>query len=125
MARLVRRLSLILALLFAGLAACGGDDDGGGEQGASSGACPDGAVVIEMVDIEFDPEEATADVGQDICWTNEDSIDHNAVAESGATFESELFGKGETFTTSVDTAGTVDYVCTIHPAMTGTLTIQE
>ena len=100
MARLVRRLSLILVLAL-GLAACGGDD-GGGEQGASSGACPDGAVVIEMVDIKFDPEDATADAGQDICWTNEDSIDHNAVAESGATFESELFGKGETFTTSVD-----------------------
>src|SRR5918997_2298021 len=101
MARLVRRLSLIIAVLTLGLAACGGDD-GGGQQGASSGACPDGAVVIEMVDIKFDPEDATADAGQDICWTNVDSIDHNAVAETGATFESELFGKGQTFTATVD-----------------------
>jgi plastocyanin len=119
----MRRLSLTVAVLALGVAACCGDD-GGGEQGASSEACPDGAVVIEMVDVEFDPDEATADAGQQICWTNEDSIDHNAVAESGANFESELFGKGETFTTTVDQPGTVDYVCTIHPAMTGTLTIQ-
>jgi plastocyanin len=119
----MRRLSLTVAVLALGVAACGGDD-GGGEQGASSEACPDGAVVIEMVDIKFDPDEATADAGQQICWTNEDSFDHNAVAESGANFESELFGKGETFTTTVDEPGTVDYVCTIHPAMTGTLTIQ-
>ena len=118
----MRRLILILAVLVLGLAACGGDD--GGEQGASAEACPSGAVVIEMVDIKFDPEDATADVGQQVCWTNEDSIDHNAVAESGASFESELFGKGETFTTSVDRPGTVDYVCTIHPGMTGTLTIK-
>jgi plastocyanin len=123
MLRPMRRLSLILAVLALGLAACGGDD-GGGEQGASSEACPDGAVVIEMVDIKFDPEDATAGVGQEICWINEDSIDHNAVAESGANFESELFGKGETFTTSVDQPGTVDYVCTIHPGMVGTLMVE-
>ena len=42
MARLVRRLTVLLAVFAVGLAACGGDD-GGAEQGASSGACPDGA----------------------------------------------------------------------------------
>jgi plastocyanin len=116
-------LPLALALL---LAACGGDDDGGGgaEQGASSEACPSGAVVIEMVDIKFDPADATAKVGQEICWINEDSIDHNAVAESGASFESELFGKGKTFTATVEEPGTVEYVCTIHPGMTGTIEVQ-
>jgi plastocyanin len=123
MHRPVRCLTVILALLALGVAACGGDD-GGAEQGASSEGCPDGAVVIKMADIKFDPEEASADAGQDICWTNEDSIDHDVVAESGASFKSELFGKGETFTTKVDKAGTVDYVCTIHPGMTGTLTIR-
>lgn len=119
----MRRLLLPLALLAALAAACGGDDDGG--ESASSEACPSGAVVIKMANIKFDPEDATADVGQQICWVNEDSIDHNAVAESGATFESELFGKGETFTTTVDEPGTVDYVCTIHPGMTGTLTVER
>ena len=123
MGRPVRRLTVILALLALGVAACGGGD-GGGEQGASSEGCPDGAVMIKMADIKFDPEDASADAGQDICWTNEDSIDHNVVAECGASFKSELFGKGETFTTKVDNAGSVDYVCTIHPGMTGTLTIR-
>jgi plastocyanin len=122
----MRRLAIPLIVLTAFAAACGGDDgDGGGGQGASSEACPDGAVVIRMIDIKFDPEEATAGVGQEICWTNEDSVDHNAVAESGADFESELFGKGRTFTTTVDAPGTVEYVCTIHPGMVGTLTIER
>jgi plastocyanin len=121
----MRRLLPILVLAVF-VAACGGDDDdGGGEQGASSEACASGAVVIKMVDIKFDPKESTVGVGQDVCWVNEDSIDHNAVAESGATFKSELFGKGETFTTKVDTPGTVEYVCTIHPGMTGTLTVER
>jgi plastocyanin len=117
---------LLLAVVLAGfLAACGGDDDGGGEQGASSDACPSGAVEIKMVDIKFDPADATAGVGQEVCWVNEDSIDHNAVAEQGASFKSELFGKGKTFTTKVDEAGTIQYVCTIHPGMTGTIVVER
>jgi plastocyanin len=120
----MRRLSLLLVLLAIGATACG-DDDGGGSQGASSEECPSGAVVIKMADIKFDPEDATAGVGDQICWINEDSIDHNAVAERGANFESELFGKGQTFTTTVEAPGTVDYVCTIHPSMTGTIKVTD
>jgi len=121
------RLALPLLLLALFAAACGGDDGGGGggEEGATSEACPSGSVEIKMIDIKFDPEDATAGVGQEVCWINEDTVDHNAVAESGADFKSELYGKGETFTTTVDTPGTVDYVCTIHPGMTGTLTIER
>jgi plastocyanin len=114
----------ILVLLGAFAAACGGDDGGGSEQGASSEACPDGSVVIRMADIKFDPEDATAAVGQEVCWINEDTIDHNAVDEEGGAFRSELFGKGQTFTTTVEEAGTISYVCTIHPGMTGTLTVE-
>jgi plastocyanin len=129
MQRPMRRLCLLALLLALGLAACGGDDDegnGGSDGGgASAGSCPSGAVVIDMVDIKFDPAEATAGVGQEICWINEDEIDHNAVAESGADFESELFGKGETFTATVDSPGTVEYVCTIHPGMDGTITVER
>jgi plastocyanin len=122
MQRRMRPLLLVAALTLA-LAACGGGDDGG--EGASSDACPSGSVTIKMVDIKFDPEDATAGVGQEVCWVNEDSIDHNAVAESGATFKSELFDKGKTFTATVDKPGTVEYVCTIHPGMTGTIEVSR
>ena len=108
------------------VAACGGDDDdgGGGGQGASSEACPSGAVEIKMADIKFDPQDATASVGQQVCWVNEDTIDHNAVADNKE-FESELFGKGQTFTTKVDSPGEISYVCTVHPGMTGTITVER
>lgn len=119
----MRRLVLLLAVLLAiGATACG-EDDSGPTEGASSGECPSGAVVIKMVDIKFDPEDATAAAGDEVCWINEDAIDHNAVSESGADFESELFGKGETFTATVDAPGTVEYICTIHPGMTGTIEV--
>jgi plastocyanin len=119
--RFMRPALTALALALA-IAACGGDD--GGEQPAASGECAGGAVVIRMVDIKFDPEDATARAGQEICWTNEDEIEHNAVAESGADFKSELYGKGETFTTTVEEPGRVEYVCTVHPGMTGTIDVR-
>lgn len=123
----MRRL-LPLALVILGLAACGGNGGGGGgggeEQSSSSAACPSGSVVITMADIKFDPEDATAEAGQQVCWINEDAIDHNAVDEQGGAFRSELFGKGKTFTTTIDEPGEISYVCTVHPGMTGTLTVE-
>ncbi len=118
-----RRLAILPVLLALALAACGGDDEGAGGGGESASSCPEGAVVIAMRDIKFDPEDATAKVGQEICWPNEDTIEHNAVAESGADFESDLYGQGEMFTTTVEEPGTVEYVCTIHPGMTGTIEV--
>jgi plastocyanin len=112
---------LALLLIAATFAACGGDDDGG--TSGSSSACPSDAVTIKMVDTKFDPETATVKAGQEVCWVNEDSIQHNAVAENDA-FKSELFNKGETFTATVDQPGTIKYVCTVHPGMTGELDVQ-
>jgi plastocyanin len=121
----MRRLTIPLLLLTLFAAACGGDDDdGGGQQGSSSEACASDAVVIKMVDIKFDPQDATAGVGQQVCWINEDTIEHNAVADNEE-FESELFGKGETFTTTVESPGEIPYVCTVHPGMTGTITVER
>jgi plastocyanin len=119
----MRRLTIPVLVLALFAAACGGDDDGGGEQGASSEACPSGSVQIAMKDIKFDPEDATATVGQEVCWVNEDTIEHNAVDEEGGAFKSELFGKGKTFTTTVEEPGTISYVCTVHPGMTGTIEV--
>jgi plastocyanin len=116
------RALLTVLVGLAVVAGCGGDDEGG--DSAASTACPSGAVTIEMVDTKFDPETATAAVGDTVCWVNEDSIQHNAVAESGADFKSELFNKGETFTAKLDQAGDIKYVCTVHPGMTGEITVK-
>jgi plastocyanin len=116
-----RRALLLLALPLL-LAACGGGG-GSAKQAASTKPCLDGGVVIHMADIKFKPETATAKVGQSVCWTNDDDIQHDAVDEDGKQFESALFGKGETFTWKAEKAGTVKYVCTVHPGMDGELEV--
>jgi plastocyanin len=117
-------LALIVVAVF-GLAGCGGDDSSaGGGGGSSSEACASGAVVIKMADIKFNPAKATAKVGQEVCWQNDDTVDHDASATSGASFKSDLFSKGQTFTTKIDKPGTVKYECTIHPGMTGEIDVK-
>jgi plastocyanin len=121
------RLVLAVLIVAAALAGCGGDDSSGGggsSAAASNEQCASDAVVIKMANIKFDPAKATAKVGQAVCWENEDTVDHDAVANSGASFKSDLFHKGETFTTKVDQPGTVKYECTIHPGMTGEIDVK-
>jgi plastocyanin len=124
MRRILVALCAVLALAL-GLAACGGSSGGGSTSAsspASSGASG-GGVTIKMQNIQFSPKDTTVKVGQKVTWTNDDNTDHNVTAESGADFKSKDFGNGATFSFTADKAGTINYVCTIHPGMTGTLTV--
>jgi plastocyanin len=143
----MRALSILLAALALVLAAgCGDDDeaDGGNvaapttpeatepaEPGTGDTEPPavdgeaGGAVAIGMKDIRFVPDQATVKVGQQVTWTNNEAVPHNVVADEGADFESDTFGEGGTFSYTPDRPGTIAYVCTIHPGMDGTLTVEE
>ena len=82
-----------------------------------------GAVSIDMQNIAFSPATTTVKVGQKVIWTNKDSVDHNVTATAGASFKSKNFGKGGTYEFTPTKAGTIKYVCTLHPGMDGTLTV--
>jgi plastocyanin len=84
-----------------------------------------GAVAITMRDIKFDPREVTVKVGQQITWTNGESVPHNVVAQEGGTFESDTFGEGGTFQFTPEQPGKIEYVCTLHPGMDGEITVTE
>lgn len=130
-----RLLTLLLACTALVAAGCGGDEEedstpagGGGaatQEDTSTGEASGEGLTIAMKDFKFDPKNATVKVGQTVTWTNEDSAPHNAVDEKGGAFKSELFNKGETYEFTAEKAGKIDYVCTIHPGMEGTLTVTE
>ncbi len=125
-----RMLLLLCALVAVAAAGCGGSNNGGSSSSAASststGAASSGGggVAIKMQNIQFAPKDVTVKVGQKVTWTNDDSVDHNVTAQSGADFKSKNFGNGGTFSFTPDKAGTIKYVCTIHPGMTATLTVQ-
>lgn len=111
----------------------GGSSSGGSSSSSSTpssssssgGSASGGAVVVKMQNIAFSPKQLTAKVGQTIKWTNDDSVDHNVTATAGASFHSSNLGQGGTYETKLTKPGTISYVCTIHPGMTGTITVTK
>lgn len=130
---MIRIMCVLLAAGALAVAGCGGDDDEGGQAPAPAQTAPattpaEGAgeaVEVEMRNIAFDPEDVTVKVGQTIRWENYDSVDHNAVATEGEDFKSDNFGKGGEYEFTAEKAGTITYVCTLHPGMDGTITVTE
>ena len=125
----MRRIALLLCAVGALTAAgCGSSNNSStstssGSTSAAASSSSGGGVAIKMQNIAFDPKAVTVKVGQKVTWTNDDQVDHNVTSQSGETIKSQNFGKGGTFSFTPTKAGTIKYVCTIHPGMTATLTV--
>jgi plastocyanin len=104
---------------------------------APSGSAPAGsaaATVIQVsaLNLAFDPTEldAPADSAFQIEFANDDpSIPHNVEIKDAAgasVFKGEVFNGVETRTYDVPplAAGAYQFICSVHPNMTGTLTAQ-
>lgn len=65
--------------------------------------------------------------GTTVTWTNEDTAKHDVTPdnETDEFKASELFGKGETYSTTLNTVGTYTYFCSPHPYMKGTIEVVE
>lgn len=135
MTALVRTLSVMRRLLIAFvvaaglLAGCGDDEPDPATPTADAPAAPaasaGGKVEIVMKGLLFEPKDVTVKAGTTVTWKNNEDIPHNVVAEEGAEFQSDTFGKDGTFDFEANRPGVVKYVCTIHPGMQGTLTVEE
>ena len=82
-----------------------------------------GAIDISIVDNDFNPSPTTVDVGSAVRWVNTGALPHTATM-SGQ-FDSGILMAGETYTRTFNTAGTYDYICTLHTGMTGRLIVQS
>ena len=72
----------------------------------------------------FSPATLTVSAGTSVTWTNRDEEPHTVAASDGS-FHSPGMGTGATFTHTFSTAGTFDYVCSIHPSMHGTVVVTQ
>jgi len=78
----------------------------------------------------FVPTEITVPAGSTVTWTNDDSTIHTVVegsAQGGSgetpAFDSSIIANGATWEHTFDTAGEFDYYCSLHPFMTGKVTV--
>jgi plastocyanin len=141
---MLRLLCLGGACLVLALGAgCGGDDDedtgnaGGSAAATQESPAPEttaettedsgdsGEITIKMKDFAFDPQEVEGKVGQKITWVNEDDAPHNAVQQNGSELKTKTFERGGSDSVTLDKPGTIEYICTVHPQMTGTIKVTE
>jgi plastocyanin len=115
------RSTAIAAAVLPALAGCGGSGDA---PTTASGSNGQNAVEITLKNIAFSPASASVKVGRTVRWTNQEDVDHNVIADSGASFRSKNFGKDGTFEFTPRKAGTVRYECTLHTGMKGVLTVR-
>lgn len=113
-------------LAVAMLVSCtGGDGTGGGGSEEPSTETTDGAktggtVVVEK-DIAFDPPTVTVKAGEKVTFKNEDSVAHQVEIDGE---ELELQSPGDDVTWTASETGTYPFTCTIHPSMTGEVTVE-
>jgi cytochrome c oxidase subunit 2 len=100
-----------------------------GETPAPSAAAVAGVVKVSATNTAFDTKALEAGAGQPfkIEFTNNDPFDHNVGIWNGSeeVFRGEIFSGPATKTYDVNSlpAGNYTFVCDVHPAMTGTLTV--
>ena len=134
-------IGLLLAVMALGLVACGGDSDEaedtpaneavgeedpagteGEEESDDAGDDGSGGDVIVARDLAWDPDALTIPSDTEIQVENEDDTDHTFTIPGTAI--DEALGGGAEVGIQIDLeAGDYGWECTIHPSMTGVLTV--
>ena len=87
-------------------------------------AAPVNGDQVNIDNFAFVPATLTVRAGSTVTWTNHDEEPHTVAASDGS-FHSPGLGTGGTFSHTFATAGTFDYVCSIHPMMHGTVVVTQ
>jgi YVTN family beta-propeller protein len=79
------------------------------------------ASAVNIASFAFSPKTLSVKAGQTVTFSNNDSVAHTVTS---STWDSGNIQPGAAFTLTAPKAGTYAYHCSIHPFMTGTLTVQ-
>lgn len=121
--RILRRIAAAAAALglVVALAACSeAKPDVVPSHDLPGGATP--AVTVRVIDNRYEPADVEIEAGQAVRWVFEGQAEHDVVAEDGS-FVSELVTTGE-YVHVFDEPGEWKYDCSIHPEMTGSVTVR-
>ncbi len=77
---------------------------------------------VAIINSHYKPTPLTVAVGDTVTWINEGFILHNVTAMNGEFASGTLHG-GQKFSVKFTKPGTFDYMCTIHPQMSGTVIV--
>jgi plastocyanin len=110
-------LMALAGLIALGLSACGTSDSS-----TPAAAADTEGPTVAIEDMAFAPKSLKVESGEAVTWVwNDGAVSHDV---SGDDFQSEVMAEG-TFRHRFDESGTYDYVCTLHPNMTGTIEVMN
>lgn len=114
--------SILLIIIFAiSISSCASSNSGITNTPSDGGL---GNVVpeVSIENFSFKPSVLTVQVGTTVVWTNNDSAEHNIKSTD---FNSPMMKTGEKFEFKFDKVGTYDYICGVHPKMTGQIIVVD
>jgi plastocyanin len=76
---------------------------------------------VTIEDMKFRPASLTIHPGDTVVWQNDAMVPHNVI---GPGFTSPTIPADQSFTWKAGQAGSFPYVCTLHPGMSGSVTVQ-
>jgi plastocyanin len=117
--------ALIIALIlsffvFAGFYACSKSSSGYGNNGGGGGNNYGSSVSIK--NYAFSAASVTVASGTTVTWTNNDAVTHTVTADDGS-FDSGNIAPGASYSHKFSTAATVNYHCSIHTTMKGSIVV--
>lgn len=83
-----------------------------------------GGTAVSITNFKFNPTTLTVPVGATVTWTNQDEEPHTVAGKDGS-FHSPGMDTHGTYSFTFTTPGSYDYICSIHPFMTGTVVVTK
>src|SRR5262249_3028440 len=80
-------------------------------------------VTVSIKRAGFTPKTVNINQNDSVTWTNNDTINHQVVANNGS-FASPILGPGKSWTRKFGNGGTFRYHDSLHPALTGTVAVR-
>ncbi len=82
-----------------------------------------GTATVSIANFAFMPAELTVATGDTVTWSNDDGAPHGLAYKDGAQ-GTNLLLPGAKFARTFDRAGSYDYICTVHPYMSGKVIVR-
>lgn len=84
------------------------------------------ATTIHMANFAYSPKSATVKAGSKVTWLNDEATLHTVVSDTfdSRTEKKDGFNKGERYSHLFTAPGIYKIRCTLHPFMTGTVTVK-
>ena len=79
---------------------------------------------ISISNFTFAPATMTVRAGEEVTWVNEDDTPHTVLGtDPGSPLKSPALDTGDKYSVTLTQPGTYRYFCSLHPHMTGTITV--